>query len=131
VVLDTHVWLWLVSEPERLAVRVRERLARSDSSLFLSAASSWEIAIKNHHGKLALPRHPREFIAPRLLRDGIQSLPISHAHAAEVAGLPDHHTDPFDRLLVAQCRVEGLALATVDRKLAANDVPLLRADVPA
>jgi PIN domain nuclease of toxin-antitoxin system len=125
LLLDTQVWLWTLSSPERLRADVRERIAAAEDPVFLSAASSWEIAIKYHLGKLQLPEHPREFIPARLVRDRISPLPIEHAHAVEVAGLPDHHTDPFDRMLVAQCRYEGMALVTADRLLRAYEVDLI------
>lgn len=128
LLLDTHIWLWTILSPERIRKPVRDRLESGDEALFLSAASAWELAIKYHIGKLALPAHPRDFIAPRLVRDRIASLPVDHAHAVEVAGLPDHHADPFDRLLIAQCKVEGLALVTADRKLAAYDFEVVWAD---
>lgn len=114
ILLDTHVWLWMIAEPERLTRRLREALGSRDSTLFLSAASAWEISIKYRLGKLPLPEPPRKFIPPRLLRDGVTPLPIEIAHASHVAGLPDHHRDPFDRLLVAQATLERMSLATVD-----------------
>jgi len=125
LLLDTHVWLWSIAEPSRLNADLRERLASAIEPVFLSAASSWEIAIKFHIGKLPLPEHPREFIASRLVRDGILMLPIEHAHAVEVAGRPHHHTDPCDRMLVAQSRAKGLALVTGDSKLKPYDVDLV------
>lgn len=125
LLLDTHVWLWMMASPERLNAELRERLGSGVEPLVLSAASSWEIAIKYHLGKLSLPEHPREYVHSRLVRDRIGTLPIEHAHAVEVAGLPDHHSDPFDRLLVAQCRYEGLSLVTADPKLRPYDVDII------
>ena len=91
----------------------------------LSVASSWEIAIKYRLGKLSLPEPAAVFIQPRLTRDGIDSLPIENRHACRVAQLPDHHRDPFDRLLVAVAQLESLTLATTDPALEPYDVPLL------
>ena len=73
ILLDTHVWLWMLTTPGRLGRRLAEQLQKPSQSLYLSAASSWEIAIKYRLGKLPLPEPPREFIGPRLLRDGILS----------------------------------------------------------
>ena len=81
VLLDTHVWLWSVVSPERITPEVRDVLENPDNALILSVASSWEIAIKYRLGKLSLPEPPEEFIQPRLIRDGIESLPIEHRHA--------------------------------------------------
>ena len=85
--------------------------------LLLSAASSWEIAIKYNLGKLPLPCPPDEFILPRLVRDGIIPLPVEHRHAVLVGSLPNHHRDPFDRLLIAQAQSEDLTIFTADDKL--------------
>lgn len=128
LLLDTHVWLWAIVEPGRLHPDVRRALEDEHRPVFLSAASSWEIAIKHRLGKLPLPLPPREFVESRLVRDRIRPLPVEHRHALEVAELPDHHRDPFDRLLVAQARLENLLLVTVDPALEPYDVSLLRAD---
>ena len=128
LLLDTHVWLWSIAAPDRIHEDVRRLIEDESNPVYLSAASAWEIAIKFHIGKLDLPEHPRDLIETRLVRDRIQPLPIEHRHVVEVAGLPDHHNDPFDRLLVVQARVEKLALVTVDPRLEPYDVELIRAD---
>lgn len=126
LLLDTHVWLWMVLEPERLARKARKALEDRDNALYFSAASGWELAIKYALGKLPLPFPPDEFVAPRLLRDGVAPLPVDLAHALAVARLPPHHTDPFDRMLIAQALAEGLTIVTVDAKFGAYGAPLLR-----
>ena len=90
------------------------------NALFLSAANSWEISIK-----YLLPVPPNRFIADRLLRAGVQFLPIELQHTVRVAELPDHHSDPFDRLLVAQALSEKMILVTADEKLLPYDVEKL------
>ena len=90
LLLDTHVWLWLGPTPEKIAPDVLSILEDPANVLFLSAASSWEISIKYRLGKLPLPEPPNRFIADRLLRDGIQFLPIELHHTVRVADLPDH-----------------------------------------
>ncbi len=88
-------------------------------------ASSWEVAIKIGLGKLTLDRPAAEVIPTELLRNGFSLLPIDHAHVLAVSDLPRHHGDPFDRLLVAQARTEGLSLVTADGRLSAYGVPIV------
>ena len=122
--LDTHVWLWTLVSAQRIQADTRELLTDPKNRLILSAASSWEIAIKWRLGKLPLPEPPAQFIPPRLVRDGIQPLAVQHHHAQAVAELPEHHKDPFDRLLIVQARIERLVLVTADPMLTHYDVEL-------
>jgi PIN domain nuclease of toxin-antitoxin system len=96
-----------------------------DNTLVISAASTWEIFIKYRLGKLPLPEPPEEFILPRLTKDGIESLPIQHHHAAKVAVLPDHHRDPFDRLLIAMAQIDAMTILTTDRQFQPYDVEII------
>lgn len=123
--LDTGVWLWSLSEPERISRRAREVLADPRQPIFLSAATSWEVAIKFAAGKLALPEPPASYVPNRMATQGLRPLPISHQHALAVAALPLHHRDPFDRLLIAQADVEGMMVITADRWLERYAVPVL------
>lgn len=125
ILLDTHVWLWWLTEPERLPVAIRDALEDGVNPIYFSVVSSWEIAIKYAVGKLPLPEPPPSFVEKRLLRDGLQTLHIEHRHALAVAQLPVHHNDPFDRLLIAQARDESMILATVDSQIKAYDVEVL------
>lgn len=127
--LDTHCWLWLRTEPERLAPGILKVLANTEVDLFLSAASAWEIAIKYALGKLSLAEHPEVYVPRRMKADEVQPLPIEPAHALRVSRLPLHHKDPFDRILVAQAQMTGARLVTVDRAFEPYDVKLLWADV--
>ncbi len=127
LLLDTHVWLWMISEPDRLARDAREVLGDAENALSLSVASAWEIAVKWRLGRLALPQPPGEFVPHRLVRDGIRSLAIEQHHGLAVADLPDHHRDPFDRMLVAQAKAEGLTLVTADPVFEAYDVAVMPA----
>ena len=124
LLLDTHGWLWMRAEPERLADSSRRLLRDPANELFLSAASAWEIAIKFAAGKLRLPQPPAAFIAQRLSEDQAVALPILHAHALRAGELPPHHRDPFDRLLIAQAQIEGLTVLTADREFGKYDVPV-------
>ncbi|MDI6775300.1 MAG: type II toxin-antitoxin system VapC family toxin [Verrucomicrobiota bacterium] len=126
ILLDTQCWLWWITEPERLRETARKQIQDGRNAILLSSASSWEIAIKYALGKLPLLEPPEEFVPKRMSRDAISALPIEHVHALRVASLPDHHRDPFDRLLVAQAQVEGIPLMTVDRQFEAYDIEIIR-----
>ena len=117
ILLDTHCWLWMQVSPKRLSQPVQARLTNPDTELYLSAASSWEISIKWALGKLPLPVDPTDYIPRCMERQGVLGLPVQHRHALHVSGLPRHHNDPFDRLLVAQAQLEDLTLLTADRRL--------------
>ena len=125
VLLDTHVWLWMQAEPGRLARRVRALLEDPANDLVLSAASSWEIVIKWAIGRLELPEPPGAFVEARMMATGVTPLAITHSHALRVADLPDHHRDPFDRILIAQAQVESLPILSSDDQLAPYEVELL------
>jgi PIN domain nuclease of toxin-antitoxin system len=123
--LDTHVWLWLQTTPERLGDEVGELVAARTNTLLLSAASGWEIAIKYRLGKLPLPEPPWVYVPDRMQLSGVTPLPVEHAHALRVAELPDHHSDPFDRLLVAQAQELAIPIVTADAQLSAYSVDLI------
>lgn len=127
VLLDTNVVIWLVDAPETLRAEVVHQLAADETSLVVSVIAPWEIAIKWRTGRLTLPDHPR-FWASRMIRElGAEVLPVTLDHATQVADLPDHHRDPFDRLLIAQAQVEGIPIVTADRSFGAYDVEVIPA----
>lgn len=128
ILLDTHVWLWLNVSPERLSPRSLEILSLSRNEVFLSPASSWEIAIKCAAGKLSLPEPPEIYIPRRMAANEINSLVVHHGHALRAAALPEHHKDPFDRMLIAQAQMENMTLMTVDGRFDDYDVEILWAD---
>jgi PIN domain nuclease of toxin-antitoxin system len=125
--LDTHVWLWMLADPGRIRPDLLEELRDGRTRLLLSAASSWEIAVKWTIGRLPLPEPPAVYVPERMRRSGIDGLPVEHRHALHVASLPPHHRDPFDRLLVAQAHLEGLPIVTVDPAFDAYEVEVVRA----
>ncbi len=125
LLLDTQCWLWMQVSPSKLNEQARALLVDPANDLLLSAASSWEIAIKYGLGKLPLPMPPGMYVVDRLRGGGVTPLAISHSHALAVAELPAHHHDPFDRLLVAQARLDGLTLLTADRVLGRYDVRII------
>jgi len=127
LLLDTHVWLWLRTEPERLGEPAVKLVEDPGTDLYLSAASAWEIAIKYRVGKLPLPRSPVEYLPQRMKTSGTLPLAVEHVHAVQVAALPLHHRDPFDRLLVAQAQIEHMRLLTADPAFKAYDVEAVKA----
>ena len=124
ILLDTECWLWWHFHPERLNTQALAVFEERRHPLLLSAASSWEIAIKAALERLELPSSPERFVPERMAEDGIDPLGISHAHALGVARLPAHHADPFDRLLIAQAQVERCAILTADSQFFRYEVEL-------
>lgn len=127
LLLDTHVWLWLTAEPERVSRAAHEQITSQQAQLSWSAVTVWEIAVKQALGKLPIPEPAADFVRRGMAASGARALSISHQHALRVAELPLHHRDPFDRLLVAQAQVEGLTLVTADPQVQRYDVDLLPA----
>lgn len=119
LLLDTHVVLWWLMDDVTLSPEVKEAID-TEAEVYLSAASVWEISIKQALGKLAGPSDLLEVVS----RCGLMELPIRARHAAEAGGLPPLHRDPFDRMLVAQARCEGLTLLSRDPQVQRYDVPL-------
>ena len=127
LLLDTHVWLWLIGPQDRLSSSALSALADAENELFLSAASGFEIALKAAIGKLRLAGPASVLVPSYLKRSGVRQLSINVEHALRAGELPMHHRDPFDRLLVAQAQMEDLVLVTADDQLRAYDVKLLAA----
>lgn len=125
LLLDTQVWLWMLAEPHRLGPSSTELVTDERNGILLSAASSWEIAIKYELGKLPLPESPDRYVPERMRLSGVLGLPIEHAHALAVSALPSHHRDPFDRLLIGQAQVENLPIISADEQLARYDVEVI------
>ena len=113
--LDTSIFLWSLVADDRLSVKAKEILEPRANDLYFSAASSWEIAIKFVRGSLPLPKKPSVYIPLILNSLAVHPLHITHEHALLAGELPLHHCDPFDRMLVAQARSEGMILLTGDR----------------
>lgn len=118
LLLDTHILLWAAGQPEKLSPTARDLLQDAANQLFFSPASLWEISIKQSLGRDDFTVDVRR-LWRLLLTNGYRELPISSDHAVAVHGLPPLHEDPFDRILLAQARVEGLELITADNALAA------------
>jgi len=116
--LAPHAFLWWISDDPRLSSRVRVIIQAGRNRLFLSAASGWEIAIKTGLGRLKLSAALEVFIPEHLSLNAIEPLPIQMSHVLHVSTLPDHHRDPFDRLLVAQAQLEDLPILSADPQIA-------------
>jgi PIN domain nuclease of toxin-antitoxin system len=125
LLLDTHTFLWLIEGSPSLSTAAQIALADPAHELFLSAASVWELAIKTSNRKLVLTGPLDQFVGKWTATYQLTPVPIETAHALAVAGLPDHHRDPFDRILVAQALVEGMTLVSGDAKIASYSVLVL------
>ena len=125
VLLDTHVLLWWLFDDLELSASARALIADPGNAVLVSSASAWEIAIKHRHGKLPEAKEAVENL-PRLLREArIESLPINVEHALAAGALPGPHRDPFDRMLIAQSRIENLTVLTADPVFGQYSVPVL------
>jgi PIN domain nuclease of toxin-antitoxin system len=125
LLLDTHTLLWVLGEPERLAPDVRHDIEDLNNEVLISAVCAWEIATKHAIGKLPLPESPEALLERAVTELCAVELSISRRHALLSASLPNHHRDPFDRLLVAQAMLENATLVTADHLLPPYGATLL------
>lgn len=121
LLLDSHVLFWSLAERRRLTPPVRAEINNIENEVYVSVASAWELAIKAALGRLRLPGNLEKIVAA----SGFQKLEISFAHAAAAGALPQHHKDPFDRMLIAQARSESLTLVSRDRQFSPYGVSML------
>lgn len=121
VLLDTHILLWWLADDASLPDAARTVIATPESEVVVSAASAWEIAIKQALGRLDAPDN----LLGALEENDFDTLPMTASHALAAGRLPPHHTDPFDRMLIAQAAVEDLTLITLDGRFSLYDVALL------
>jgi len=120
--LDTGILIHNLMATLKLNRRGRELLRDDSAEFYISAVSSWEITIKARTGKLILPARPSEFVIRAIRSMSLQTLDITHSHVAALERLPNHHRDPFDRMLIAQANTEGLVLLTADRNFERYEV---------
>ena len=118
LLLDTHAFLWWIGDDSRLPARARKLISGERNEVFLSVASAWELGIKTRIGRLRLAENLEDFVTKHLAVNGFQVLPVHLRHALHVSTLPDHHGDPFDRILVAQAQIENLVLVSGDEQIA-------------
>ena len=114
LLLDTHIFIWWDSNPDQLSVQARSLCEDANNTLMLSLASVWEMQIKSQLGKLTFHRSLSESISSQQQTNGLEVLPIELQHIFALSQLPQHHKDPFDRLLIAQARVEQITLLSAD-----------------
>ncbi|MFZ5468711.1 MAG: type II toxin-antitoxin system VapC family toxin [Myxococcota bacterium] len=127
LLLDTHALLWSASDPENLSADAREMLEDGTNEVLVSTVSAWEIAIKQSIGKLELPKPAEQWLPEVLRRTGFEVAELGLSAALRVRGLPWHHRDPFDRLLIAHALEDGYTLVTRDGVFADYGVPVLDA----
>jgi PIN domain nuclease of toxin-antitoxin system len=120
LLLDTHAFLWWMEGGSALSAQALAAIESPASTVYLSAASAWDISIKHAKGRLETPND----LTGALDASAFRELPVTVEHAEAVGSLPQHHVDPFDRILVAQAKVEGLTIITRDPALAAYGVPV-------
>jgi PIN domain nuclease of toxin-antitoxin system len=127
LLLDTQTLLWWRDGNRRLGARARAAIEQGAAAVLVSAASGWEIAIKSRSGRLRLREAVDTWMAAALETSGFGVLPVTMRHALAVAGLPDYHADPFDRLLIVQAQLEHLTIVTSDSAFDDYDVRILDA----
>ena len=121
LLLDTHALIWALANPDRLSPQAAEAIRAETNDVFVSIVSPWEIAIKKSLGKLRAP----DDLQVQLNEKGFELLQVSLRHTESLESLPRHHGDPFDRMLIAQARVEGLPIVTADPSFAGYDVTVV------
>ena len=117
ILLDTHIFLWAITDDPRLSASYHAAFTDGRNELFLSVASIWEATIKASIGKLILPMPAASYLSKQMEKNRVNLLGIQLSHLAELQRLPPLHRDPFDRMLAAQARAEGLPMMSVDPKL--------------
>jgi len=120
--LDTHVLLWWITSDKRLSTKAKGLIRSHRNTIYWSVASSWEVSIKYALGRLSFDEPPENLLPSELNRNHIETLPILNEHAFLAGQLPAHHKDPFDRMLVAQARIESLGVISNDSKYQLYDV---------
>jgi len=123
LLLDTHVIVWALEDPDRLAAGTRTAIETEENEVFVSVVSPWELAIKGPREGLLL----RDDLEAEADRRGFDLLPVHFRHTEPIGSMPYHHRDPFDRMLVAQAIIDGLTIVTSDSKMTEYQVALMPA----
>jgi len=122
LILDTHILLWWLCDSSRLRTKTRNLIANPENDIYISSASVWEASIKRALGKLEFD-HEELLVA--IKSGGFQEIAITVQHGIVAGGLPRHHDDPFDRMLIAQAQVECFSIITHDAQFKQYDVPVI------
>lgn len=125
LLIDTHIFIWLQIKLDKISAQRIQILKNPNNTLFLSLASVWEMQLKIQNGKLSFPKPLPEIIEGQQLINDLQILPIAAEHIYELENLPFHHKDPFDRLLIAQAKVENYTIVTDDSNFSVYPVKIL------
>lgn len=125
ILLDTHIFLWFISNDPRLLPAWKQQIEDPANDVFLSVVSIWEVGIKYHLGKIPLPQPPETYLPQQRIRHLIQSLPLGETELRHLPTLPPLHRDPFDRVLICQALEHNLTIATVDSAILAYPVDVL------
>ena len=125
ILIDTHCLLWALARPEALNIDAAALLSNVETEVIVSAASIWEIAIKSALGKLRVSLTNGDSLFDIIDRQPLTALPILHSHARQVASLPLHHGDPFDRLLIAQAQIESVPIMTADDQFLRYEIEVI------
>jgi PIN domain nuclease of toxin-antitoxin system len=121
ILLDTHILLWWLADDPALPPRASDAITNPDTTVVVSAATAWEIAIKKAAGRLEAP----DDLLEALEANNFGTLAITAGHALAAGALPPHHSDPFDRMLIAQSQIEGLTLVSIDKRFPDYQVEVL------
>ena len=122
LLLDTHAYLWFIAGDERLSITARMAIESPENLKIVSVASLWEITVKHSLGKLSLISGLKTVLSDHIVDNGFDLLAIETGHLLELSVLPMHHRDPFDRLLIAQCKADALSLCSADRAFAKYEI---------
>ena len=125
ILLDTHTFLWAITDDRRLSAPARKAFSAANSEVLLSVASIWEILVKSETGRLPFPRPIGTYLRAQLSKTAITVLPILLSHVLELEQLPSHHRDPFDRIILAQAIAERLPVVSADTKFRSYPVEIL------
>jgi len=123
--LDTHAFLWFVSDDYRLSSKARSIINNSKNEIYFSAVSAWEMSIKSRLRRLTIKEELEPFIVKQLAENNFSTLSISIFHSIYISKLPEIHKDPFDRMLIAQSNVEKMFLISKDKDIKRYKVPIV------
>lgn len=123
--IDTHIFLWMISSPEKLSLKVTKIIENKNNILFLSVASCWEVVIKYMIKKLTLPESPDIYIPKQVKENSITFLSIDYRYTLNILNIPEHHKDPFDRIIISQSIIDNIPIISKDSVFDLYDVQVI------